>query len=234
MDRERGRGLRAVEQRQAFFRAELQRLQAGLRECLFGGYALAIDEGFADADQHACEVREWREVARGADRAFLGDHRQHVRVEQCEQQVDDLPAHARKPVRKAGSFEQQHQPHDGRRERCADTGAVREHEVGLQLREVGIGDACLRKLAEAGVDAVDRGVLRDEFAHRVHARLDACAGRLSQRPVRAAGSGLLEHRGIELAGNDDVVQRVVHGGGLHRGLQSGLDNFSMGVARIGR
>ena len=213
VDRQCGRRLRAVQQREAFFRAELQRLQPGGCERLRGGQALAVDDRFADADQHAREVCERRQVTRGPDRAFLGDHRQHVGVEQPEQQVDDFHAHAREAVREARRLQQQHQPHDGCRERLSDPGAVRKHEVGLQLREVGVGDARLRELAEAGVDAVHGRVLRDQFAHRVHAGLDAGLRRAGERPARTAGGGLLELRRIELAGDDDDVRHGVHAGG---------------------
>ena len=64
--------------------AEHERLQPGVRQRFQRAQTLAGYEGLAHADQHAGHVRERRQVAAGADRAFLGHHRQHVVREQGE------------------------------------------------------------------------------------------------------------------------------------------------------
>ncbi|MCY1248663.1 hypothetical protein D9M72_621170 [compost metagenome] len=42
---------------------------------------------------------------------------------------------------------------------------MRQHQVALQLRQLVVGDAGLRQLAEAGIDAVDHGVGVDDVLH---------------------------------------------------------------------
>jgi hypothetical protein len=101
VDRQPRRGLGAVQQRQALLRAELQRLQPGVCQRPGGRNTLAVDERLADADQHAGQVRQRRQVARRTDRTLLGYHRQYVVCQQCEQRLDHRRPHARDAVRQA-------------------------------------------------------------------------------------------------------------------------------------
>ena len=208
VNRERSRTLRAIEQRKPFLRSELERREACMREAAQGRHALAFDNDLTDAQQHAAQMRERREVARRADRAFLGNDRQHVGIEQREQGIDDVAAHTRHAMRKARGLQQQHQAHDRRCERLADAGAVRQHEVLLQLRQLVVGDARLRELAEAGVDAVDRLVARHQLAHRTHARIDALARRPSERELGVARNGPLQQGFVEPTGRDEMLHGV--------------------------
>ena len=54
--------------------------------------ALAVDDELALADQRQREMRERREVARGADRALRRHERDEAGVEEREQRVDRPPA----------------------------------------------------------------------------------------------------------------------------------------------
>ena len=83
IERERGRRLRAVDQREAFLGAELQRLEAEAFERGRGGHDLAGDVDAAVAHQRRDQVRERREVARCADAALRRDQRHRVAVEQA-------------------------------------------------------------------------------------------------------------------------------------------------------
>ena len=121
---ERRRTLRSVEQRQALFRAEHEWREARVRKRLRSRHARAVDEGLAHPDQHTRHVGERRQIARGADRAFLGDHRQHIGIEQREQRIDHFTAHRRDAVRQARGLQQQHQPNHRGSKWLADAGAV--------------------------------------------------------------------------------------------------------------
>src|SRR5262249_7554146 len=58
----------AVKQRKAFFGFEGDRSDVGAAESFAAGQALPAKLGRAFADDHVCEMRERRKIARGADR----------------------------------------------------------------------------------------------------------------------------------------------------------------------
>ena len=95
---------------------------------------------------------------------------------QAVQMLDGGPAHARGALREARELERHHQAHDGGRQRLADAGGMREHDVALERREIGGADAHARELSEAGVDAVDRLALGDDGLDGPGAGLDARRG----------------------------------------------------------
>ena len=66
------------------------------------------------------------------------------------------PAHARRALRQTGELQCHDQARDRNRQRIAHAGAVREHDVALQRREVGGVDAHRRQLTETGIHAVNR------------------------------------------------------------------------------
>ena len=100
--RERGRDLRAVDQRQAFLGRELQRRDAGVAQALrAAGLRAPSTRNLALADQRQRHVRQRREVARRADRALARHERQQAGVVHREQRVDHRFAHARAAAREA-------------------------------------------------------------------------------------------------------------------------------------
>ena len=70
---DRGHGLRAVEEGEAFLGFEANGIDSGAAEGVAAVEAFAAVDGFAFADDAEREVRERREIAAGADRALLGD-----------------------------------------------------------------------------------------------------------------------------------------------------------------
>ena len=87
-ERDRGRDLGAVDQRQPFLGAEDERLQPEPGERVARRHPLAAEQDRALADQRGAEMGERREIAGRADRPLRGDHRQGVRLEQGEQPLD--------------------------------------------------------------------------------------------------------------------------------------------------
>ncbi len=167
----RGRELRAVDEREAFLRAELDRRQAVRGERREPGHAV---HRFALADQHQREVRERREIAAGPHRAAARHARVHAVVEQREQRVERLDADAGISFRQHVGAQRHRRAHRAHRERRIDAGGMTAQQVQLQLREVGLVDPRFREIAEAGVHAVDRritgGLRLHHRARRRHAR----------------------------------------------------------------
>jgi hypothetical protein len=148
VQRQCGRDLRAVDERQPLLRGEAQRSDAGV------GQRAAVQEG-ALADQRQRQVRQGREVARRADRALLGDGRHEPRGEHREQGLHHVRPDARGAAREAGRLGREDEPHHLGRQRRADADGVRADEVELQALEGVVVDAGRGELAEAGVDAID-------------------------------------------------------------------------------
>ena len=74
-ERQRGGHLGAVDQREPLLGAELGGLEPGAREPFRRRQDLAADAHMADAEQHRGQMRERREIARGAHRALRRDER---------------------------------------------------------------------------------------------------------------------------------------------------------------
>ena len=91
------------------------------------------------------------------------------------------PAHPGGALAEIGDLERHREAHDRRRQRLADAGRVRQHEVALQLREVAVRDAHRGELSEAGVDAVDRLVPREDRVDRRRPGLDRGAAAVVER-----------------------------------------------------
>ena len=166
------------------------------------GHALAVDEHLAFADQRKRHVRERREVAGGADRALRGHVRHQSRVVHGDQRVDDFFPHAGRTAREARGLEREHQAHHRRRQRIADTDAVRSDQVELKRGEIVLADARLRELAEAGIDAIDRRVAARGALHDVGRCLQRRAYRRIERERHAARVDRGDLGEAELAGDD--------------------------------
>ena len=123
----------AVVQRQAFLVRQRDRRQSLARERVAAGHALAIDEGFAAAQQDDRQVRQRREVAGGTDRAQLRHHRHDARVEHVRQRLHGLHADAGMPAQQGVDADAEHRPHHLRREWLADADRVGDDQVVLQL-----------------------------------------------------------------------------------------------------
>src|ERR1700694_4200252 len=87
--------LRAVDESDAFLRAENYRFSADLAKNLCGGFfAIALDE-CPLADERECEVRERRQVTARADASLLGNGRIHITVQHLENKIDQLGTRGR-------------------------------------------------------------------------------------------------------------------------------------------
>ena len=166
VERDRGRGLRAVDQREAFLGGKDERVAAHALERLRGGHDVAGEVDAAFAHQRGDHVRERGEVARGADAALRRDDRHGVGVEQMLERVDDGAADPAVAAAEADQLEQDHHADGVARERVAEAAAVAEDQVALELAKLVGGDAGLGEQAEAGVDAVDGLAAGDDAVDR--------------------------------------------------------------------
>jgi len=172
-ERERGRDLRAVEQRQALLGGEAQRLQARGRERLGARHDASAHMRGASPDEDGREMRERREVARCAHGSLRGHAGMDAGGEQREQGAHDLRANRGMAAREADRLQGEDEPDRPLVEQGAGSGAVRKHEVELQRIEARRVDPRLRELAEARVHAVDRPVVGEASPERRHGRVDA-------------------------------------------------------------
>ena len=136
----------------------------------------------ADADHGGRHVRERRQIARGADRALAGHHRQSGPWSSIASSMAMVAGRTPEaPCGQAGELQRHHQPHD---RRAAPARRRRRHARARcwccsRARSAGL-DAHAGELAEAGVDAVDRLAAGDDGLDRPRA--------LPRSPVRQAGS----------------------------------------------
>jgi hypothetical protein len=73
---------RAVVEGEAFLEREPHGREAGAFQRCGARQAFALAESLAFAEQHDGKVRQRRQIAARADRALLGNHRNHIAVEQ--------------------------------------------------------------------------------------------------------------------------------------------------------
>ncbi len=110
------------------------------------------------ADQGEGDMGERRQIAARPDRPFPGHDGQHVTGEHRHQPLDNQRPHAALAKGQGVGAKNQEGAHDGRFERRSDAGGMAAHEVQLQRRDLVGGDPAVGEMAEAGRDAVDRGV----------------------------------------------------------------------------
>jgi len=196
---DRGHDLRAVDQREALLLAQQQRLAPHRRERLRAGHLLAVGgEHLAAADQRQGHVAQRREVAAGADRSLRWDHRREAGVEQRQRLLQQLEPHTGEAEREVVDAQRERQPARRERQRLADAGGVAEQQVGLQRRQLVVGDAHAGELPEAGVDAVHRAAGGDRVLHDLAARAHALHRGRRQRRLGAGTAQLHEGREREV------------------------------------
>ena len=141
--------------------------------------ALPVDGAFradvALADERERQVRERREIAAGADRAAAGYARMNLAIEQGEQCLERLEADAGEAFREHVGPQRHRRAHRPHRQRLADTGCMAAQQVQLQCRQIGLVDARLGEVAEAGVDAVNGRIARGLGIHHRARRPHPCA-----------------------------------------------------------
>ena len=184
--RQRGRHLGAVKQRQTLFRAEHEGFQPNGGQAVARGDQRALDANLAFAQQHQREMSERRQIAGGADGAFFRNAGHHARVKQRKQRVDQRDTHAGMAARQADDFGRHHQTRDVVGQQIAQTHAVRQHQITLQIRKAGGGNLRLRQLAEAGIDAVHHLAGGDNLIHGLLRAQDSLLRLLIERERHAA------------------------------------------------
>ena len=184
VQRQRIRHLGAVNQRQALFRGQHHRRDAGGFQCVGGLHQFAVDAHFTHAQHGQRHVRQRRQVAGRADRTLGRDGRHDARVEQREQRIHDERTHAGIATRQAADLHQYDQAHHGVREQRAGADRMRQDQVALQLLQLLVRDAGLGQQAETGVDAVGGVALGHDGAHGGGRRFDDGIGFSGQRHRR--------------------------------------------------
>ncbi len=170
--RERGRHLRAVEQREPLFRRKLEWREAGRGERLGAGEHAAVALCGAFADQDQSEMRKRRQIARGADRALRGKTRDHARIGELRERVDHFPAHAGMTARQRGDLERDDEPHDRVVEQRSCACCVRAHQRALQFTQAVGVDPRAREGPETRVHAVYDAIFRQHAADGGRRRID--------------------------------------------------------------
>ena len=108
---------------------------------------------FSDHGQR--DVGQGREVPRCADAAFFRDLGQNVVVQHVEQQLEGRPSQSGTPGGHHVGPKQHQRAHQSILERRAHADRMTPDQIDLQLGQVVVRDADLRKVPETRVDAVD-------------------------------------------------------------------------------
>src|SRR5690606_19481005 len=130
-----------------------------------------------------------------------GNHRQAVRREHGQQRVHRIRADPGVSLGEDVDPQGQKCAGLGKRERLAHARRVAEDEVALQKAQILPGDAHLRQVAEAGVDAVDRGLARGEPVDqgpRLAQPIPGSGGQGHLGTARCDALQLLEGEGISI------------------------------------
>ena len=90
--RECGGELRAVDQREAFLRAKLDRAETGRGQRLAAGHHITTEFGLAMPHHHGCHMCQRRQIARGPNRALRRDHRNDATLQHLLDLLDHQPA----------------------------------------------------------------------------------------------------------------------------------------------
>ena len=151
-----GAKLGAVDQREAFLRAKHHRGKPSIRKGMRAGLDVTLMLRRSLADHHGGHMGERREVTAGPDRALRGDDRCYAMRQHRLQQRHDIPPNPRSTAPKRQQLQRHHQPDDVARHRIANTAAMRQDQVSLQLFSVLRGDLKPCELAKPGVHAINR------------------------------------------------------------------------------
>jgi hypothetical protein len=153
----RAHELRPVHEREALLRLQAHGFETGARKRIRPGEDLALVARRPLADEGKREVRERREIARGADRAAAGHEREDALVQALEEELDSLDARSREPLGQRVRAQYHRGAHDLVGIRLPHPTRVAAQEAELQLLRELRWNRLRDEAAETGVDAV--GVL---------------------------------------------------------------------------
>jgi hypothetical protein len=123
-NREGGRGLGAVDHRQAFLGREAQGLDPGPGEPLGGRQGLAFEPDFAFAEQRHAQMGERRQIARGADGTLGRNAGRDTGIIKRDQRVDQLRPNPGTARGQGVDLEQHEAPNHGLGQQRAGPGRV--------------------------------------------------------------------------------------------------------------
>ena len=129
--------LGAVEQRQTLFRLELDRFQAAALERLGRVNLRAVQLHAAEADERQCQVRQRREIARGAHRTLRRHDGVNPEAQEVEQALDEQRATAAVAVGQRVGAQQQHRANHLARQWRTHANGVADQQVALQQPRIG-------------------------------------------------------------------------------------------------
>src|SRR5690606_27779213 len=115
LQRQRGRDLGAVDQRQPFLGGQPDRLDPDPRQSGARGHRFAVEYGLALADHDRRHVRQRREIAGGTDRALFGNDRNDAPLQHGLDERHGFGPHAGGAATHRNELQCHHQPHDFRR-----------------------------------------------------------------------------------------------------------------------
>ena len=194
----------AVEECQALLGTKLDRLHPDETQRRRAVDALARRrEGLTLTNQDERKVRQRGEIATGAYRAARRHDRRDIRIEQFDERLHDLDAHARVSARQRGGKEQEHAAHNVDGQRLPNADRVATNDVDLQLRKLAVGDAHRLERAETGSHAVDGLALTRHTRDQLGRGSDTGAGALTECDRRLA----IGHRDDVGARQCDAVKR---------------------------
>ena len=152
------RKLRSVDQCEAFFRAQNNRRQPSLFQCLTAWHFPPIIKRFALSDHHGGHMRQRGQIARRAHRTLHGDHGQNTTRQHGFDLRANLPAHARCATPEREQLERHHQAGGCGLQHIANPAAMGQDQVTLERFGVIGGNTDRGEFAKTCVDAVDRRV----------------------------------------------------------------------------
>ena len=167
-----------------FLRLQLVRRQMDPPQCRPAADRLAarragidIRSGLANkrvafADGNERQMRERREVATRADAALFGNRRHDRRgCNSSTQCVEQFGRHAGVALGQRLNAQREGQPGDAERQQAAHADGMAAQQILLQREDLMLGDALIRKFAEAGVDAIDRFAARSLSSSTLRERI---------------------------------------------------------------
>src|SRR6266702_5931890 len=180
--------LRAVKQGEPLFCFETLRLKSSARQRFPAFHSFAPKKCLTFANQGQSEMRERREIATSADRAFFRNEWADASVEHFAKHLDDFEADPTESESKHVGTQQHHRARLRFGKWIANSASVAANEVKLEPGQFGARYANIRQLAKTGAHAVNGRPARDypfdDFTRSKNAR--ACGrgdfhGRVSER-----------------------------------------------------
>ncbi len=166
----------AVEQGQPFLGAQGQRGQPGLSQGFGSAHALAGHVGFPFADEDKGQMGQGGQVSAGAQAALAGDAGVDAGVEQIQQPLHQVRAHAGIAQGQGVGPHHQHGPHDFLGQIWPDAHGVAAHQIELELSGLVRRNDAILEASKARGDAVGHLAPGHQILHCLAGSLHARQG----------------------------------------------------------